>query len=45
MPLSFFRESKVVLASTIIFFEDTSCSYYEDPHDLNSHARTIDQVE
>ena len=26
-PLSFFRESKAVLASTIIFFEDTSCYY------------------
>ena len=25
IPLSFFRESKAVLASTIIFFEDTSC--------------------
>ena len=25
IPLSFFRESKAVLALTIIFFEDTSC--------------------
>ena len=25
IPLSFFRESKVLLASTIIVFEDTSC--------------------
>ena len=27
IPLSFFRESKAVLASTIIFFEDTSCFF------------------
>ena len=27
--LSFFRESKAVLASTIIFFEDTSCYTYD----------------
>ena len=25
IPLSFFREGKALLASTIIFFEDTSC--------------------
>ena len=28
IPLSFFRESKAVLASTIIFVEDTSCCQY-----------------
>ena len=27
IPLSFFRESKAVIASTIIFFQDTSCFY------------------
>ena len=37
IPLSFFRESKAVLASTIIFFEDTSCYIIDDSNETK-HA-------